>query len=233
MATLTYNGIVASVLRLMDENGGHASFMGSDDATAEMKEVIRQVTEPAVRNIHLKAPIAMLEAAAGTLDDARFSELNGRHVSKASLPADFFRLVRCRMAGWDRPVTLLWWEDSVEYAKQRNRYLMGTSEKPVAFLVHDGDSQCIELYSSDSASDTIAEFAYVQKPSWSDATTSATIDVSDRLVDACLMQIAADTLMVLGEAERAQMMAAKAVEPLNTYGGIERHYSDIGNRVER
>lgn len=231
MATLTYNGIVASVLRLMDENGGHASFMSSDDATAEMKEVIRQVTEPAVRNIHLKAPIAMLEATAGTPTLSSAVQVNGRYMFKASLPTDFFRLVRCRMAGWGRPVTLLWWEDSVEYAKQRNRYLMGTSEKPVAFLVHNGDSQYIELYSSDSASDTMAEFAYVQKPSWSDATTSATIDVSDRLVDACLMQIAADTLMVLGETERAQMMAAKAVEPLNTYGGMERHYSDIGNRV--
>lgn len=235
MTTLSFSNLAASVLRLMDENGGHASFMSGDDATAEIKEVIRQVTGPAVRNMHLKAPIAMLEGVSGTPTLTHLGPVGGRYPSSITLASEmnFFRMLKCRMASWNRPVTQLWWEDSVEYAKQRNKYLMGTKDRPMAFLVHDGGVQKIELYSSDTNTDTLAEFVYMQKPEWSDSSASATIGMSDRLVDSCLMQIAADTLMVLGETDRAQMMAAKALEPLNTFGGIERHYSDIGNRVER
>ena len=57
--------------------------------------------------------------------------------------------------------------------------------------------------------------------------------VSDRLKDSSLMQIAADTLAVLGENERAQQMQAMALQAINTYGGMERNFADNGNRIER
>ena len=60
MATLTLTNIQNAVLRLMDENGGNASFM-SGSANTEMNDIIGQVTEDAVRKIHLQAPVAMLD----------------------------------------------------------------------------------------------------------------------------------------------------------------------------
>jgi hypothetical protein len=57
--------------------------------------------------------------------------------------------------------------------------------------------------------------------------------VSDRLKDACMMQVSADTLAVLGENDRAQRMQQMAERVLATYGGNERHNADNGNRIER
>lgn len=240
MATLTYSAIVTAVLSLMDENGGNYAFMNSDDAMAEVKSVIRQVTEPAVRSLHMKAPIAMLDSVSGSPSAAALHEKGGRYPYKISGldqlipgPGEFFRLVRMKMSSWDTPVSQLWWEDSVEYAKQSNKFLMGTKERPIAFLVHDGVNLCIEAYSSDDANDTLDEFLYVVKPSWSDNGNNPTIKISGMIQDACLAQIASDTFTALGETDKAQMMAAMAMRPINTFGGEERHYADNGNRVER
>ena len=233
MATLTYSAIVTAVLRLMDENGGDYSFMSNDDAMAEIKEVIRQVTEPAVRSLHMKAPIAMLDSKVGTPTASHMGEKGGRYPYLiATLPSDFFRLCRLKMASWDTSVSQLWWEDSSEYAKQKNRLLMGTRERPMAFLTHNGVRTSIELYSSDDMDDKLLEFLYVEKPVWS-SESNPTITISDKLQDACLAQIASDTFTALGDTDKAQVMAAMAIRPINTFGGEERHYSDNGNRIER
>ena len=229
MIALTYNGLIDDVLRLMDENGGNAQFM-SGGATNEMREIIGRVSEDAIRKIHLQAPVAMLDAVTEPSYSTSMFETNGKYACQVNLPDSFFRLVRCRMNSWVRPVSQLWWEDSAEYAAQRNKYLMGTFEKPAAFLVHQGALQWAELYSSDSLQDTLREFLYVKRPEWSE---NNKIMVSDRLKDSCLMQVASDALAVLGETDGAQRMKQMAERALVTYGGMERHNSDNGNRIEK
>jgi hypothetical protein len=124
----------------------------------------------------------------------------------------------------------MWWEDSAEYAEQKNKYLMNTRERPAAFYVHHIGGEYAELYSSDDMDDELEKFLYAPKPHWSGNEFSY---VSDRLKDSGMMQIAADTLAVLGENERAQQMQAMALQAINTYGGMERHFADNGNRIER
>ena len=229
MTTLTHNDIINSVLRLMDEHGGNAAFM-SGSAMDETKRVIEQVTENAIRKMHLQAPVAMLDAVIVPAPQIlEWKQVNGRHVPTLLLPDGFFRLISCKMDSWKRPVSQLWWEDSAEYAKQKNRYLMNTWERPAAFYVHRGINKCVELYSCPTIINPVVTFEYAPTPTWD----NNHIDVADRLKDASLMQIATDTLVVLGEGERAQQMQALAMQAINTYGGMERHFSDNGNRVER
>lgn len=228
MTTLTKTELINAVLRLMDEHGGNAQFMNGN-ANNETKRVIEQVTEKAIRDIHLQAPIAMLDAVPLEKPIVDWKNVNGRYACIVELPADFFRLVTCRMQSWARPATLLYWEDSAEYAKQKNTYLMNTWERPAAFLVHRNTKQYAELYSSTSMQDVIDGFLYMPRPEW----TGDKIKVADRLKDASLMQVAADTLTVLGETDRAQTMRLMALQPLNTYGGTERNFADNGNRIEK
>jgi hypothetical protein len=228
MTSLTLTEIQNAVLRLMDEHGGNALFM-SGNATDEMRTIIGQVAEDAIRKIHLQAPVAMLDAVTSPISSTMF-ERNGRWACRVLLPDDFFRLVRCSLDSWSHPVSQLWWEDSAEYAKQGNKYLMGTHEKPIAFLIHQGALQYAELYSGIDLQDKLREFIYAKRPEWS---ANNKIMVSDRLEDACMMQVAADTLAVLGENERAQQMQQMAERVLATYGGNERHNADNGNRIER
>lgn len=229
MTTLTLTDIQTAVLRLMDENGGNAQFMAGS-ATTEMKDIIEQVAEDAIRKIHLQAPVAMLD---GKYSDSLATEnvlwSGDRYMCRVMLPADFFRLIRVKMESWVKPVSQLQWEDSANYALQANKYRMGTYQKPAAFLIHRFASKYMELFSSPSLQDTLDEFIYLETP----VLKNDSIKVCDRLKDASMMQIAADTLVVLGETERAQMMAAMAERVLNTYGGMERHYPDNGNRVEK
>ncbi len=229
MTPLTYNDIINGVLRLMDEHGGNAQFM-SGDAQDETKRIIEQVSENAIRKLHLQAPVAMLDAV-GLVKDYPIDWLNvnGRYACKVMLPADFFRLVRCKMETWTRSVSHLWWEDSAEYAKQKNKYLMNTRERPAAFYVHYEMLKYAELYSSDDMEDEIRDFYYAPLPQWS----NNRINVADRLKDSSLMQIAADALAVLGESERSQLMQAMAVQAVNTYSGLERNFADNGNRIEK
>lgn len=232
MTTLTLNDIINSVIRLMDEHGGNAAFM-SGGAMDETKRIIEQVTENAIRKMHLKAPIAMLDAF--ELEKGWPVErnvVNGRYMWSIILPDDFFRLVSCRMETWTRPVSQLWWEDSNEYAKQKNPYLMNTWERPIAFYVHHGIVKYVEMYSTDDDQDELREFLYAPTPTWNENKTSF-LYIADHLKDASLMQVTADTLVVLGETERAQQMQALAMQANNTYGGMERNFADNGQRIER
>lgn len=227
MTTLTYNGLIDDVLRLMDENGGNAQFM-SGNATSEMREIIGRVSEDAVRKIHLQAPVAMLDGVNARMDAFEWCQLNDRWYYKSLLPDDFFRLIRCKVRSWKSSVSHLWWEDSAEYAKQGNKYLMGTEDKPRGFLVHYNSLVYVELYSCKDAS-SLQNFVYLPTPKWE----NGSIEVCDRVKDSSLCQVAADALAVLGEAERAQQMQQMAERALATYGGIERHMPDNGNRIER
>lgn len=234
MTTLNHNDIINGVLRLMDEHGGNAQFM-SGNAMDETKRVIEQVAENAVSKLHLQAPVAMLDGVSLGKPITDWRNVNGRYACIVMLPDGtsdpaFLRLITCKMETWTRPVSHLWWEDSAEYAKQKNKYLMNTRERPAAFYVHHGIVTTAELFSSDDMEDEVREFVYAPKPHW---VGDDMVYVSDRLKDSCLMQIAADTLVVLGESERAQQMQALATKAIDTYGGMERHYADNGNRIER
>lgn len=229
MIGLTLSSIQDSVIRLMDEHGGNAQFMNGSD-NDEIRSIISQVTEDSFRKIHLQAPTAMLDGLFTTLPLAtEMIEVNGRYAARVLPPLDFLRLVRVKMESWAHPITQLWWEDSSEYAKQKNKYLMGTCERPVGFFVHHLTTTWMELYSSPDLQDTMSEFIYVQQPKMSDTY----YNVSSKLKDACLMQAAADTLTILGETERSQAMQRMADRILVTYGGNERHYADNGNRIEK
>lgn len=229
MTPLTLTEIQNAVLRLMDEHGGNAQFM-SGNAMDETRAVIGQVAEDSIRKIHLQAPVAMLDSV--SLPQPWVSSVftrNERYVCRVQLPDDFLRLIRCSLESWSHPVSQLWWEDSSEYAKQGNKYLMGTYERPMAFIVHKYGLRYAELYSAKDAQDGLSEFLYAQRPVFDEGT----IAVSDALKDASLMQVAADTLSVLGEEEKSQKMQQMAERVLATYGGNERRYADNGNRIER
>lgn len=241
MRTLTIEEIRNAVMNLMDENGGDPQFMSSDDANKELYGIISTVTENAVQKIHLQAPSAFLDGRSyTTFDSAESTLVYGKRVFKGRLPKDFFRLVSCKLRGWHSPVTTLVWEDSSEYAKQGNRYLMGNASRPIAALVHRGNEQWVEMYSTDDGQaipvggSLVEHFIYLQKPTLTENQSGEQyIDVCSRLYWPCIYQIAADTLKAVNEAQKAQMFEAMAERYFATYGNKERIFPDNGTRIEK
>lgn len=237
MKTLTTTEIRNAVLNLFDENGGNAAFMSGDDTNNELYDIIDTVVESAVHKIHLQAPSAMLDGK--KIDNTQYIQTflaNGRYAIRFALPQDFFRIVSIRMNGWRAPITTLLYEDSVEYRKQGNKYLMGTEKKPIGFIVNSmafGEKiqKCCELYSSEVDNGNLKYFGYyLPKPTLS---AQGSIEVCDRLEWPCLYQIAADALKAVNEAQKAQIYEAMAERYFATFSNIERKTTEIGTRIEK
>ena len=158
MTPLPLSEIEAFVRARLDEvANGDAGFVNAD--SLNIANAVRRCAMPAIRNVHLVAPNVLLD---GIRTDSmpQCSVSDGVGTFKA--PAGFMRLVSLRFNGWDIPVQTLVNEDSVEYRKQKNKFLRGTPRHPVAAITHASlDSGfVIEAYTV-AGSATIADFRYV------------------------------------------------------------------------
>lgn len=129
------------------------------------------------------------------------------------LPDDFMRLITLQMDDWSRPIQTLVNEDSAEYRKQSNRFLRGTSRKPVGALVHQNGIAVAELYSCSSNVASIAYGQYVPEPSIKVYGGKEYVSVCEPLKYPCLNQITADVLRSIGMAQAAALYDRMAVQP--------------------
>lgn len=151
-----------------------------------------------------------------TAEDTPSSDVEFKyHMYEQSLPKDFMRLVSLKMVDWDRPIQTLVNEDSAEYHKQRNKYLMGTPRRPIGALVRRDGGATMELYSCSSNSASLDYGTYIPEP----ALPVPIIDNSsiwiagDAMRYPCLNQITANVLRSLGEFQKAALYESMAVQP--------------------
>lgn len=242
MTTLLLSDIYAYVKARIDEisNNEDASLVTGDQAVEDLEKVIKAVTVAAVRKIHLEAPnILLKESVAFTSQSSDTEESTEGEQTRSSsssdesdtpsttptaigtqyykhtlnAPSDFLRLVTLQMSDWSRPIQTLVGEDSAEYRKQGNIYLMGTPLRPVGALLHHGATPVIELYSCLSASATVLYARYIPEPAITTTGGVESIDIVGTLKYPCLDQITAETLRSIGRHQEAQVYDSLAVQP--------------------
>ena len=229
MLTLPVSDINEYVKARLDElsNNEDAQLVTGDQAVGDLEKIIEAVTVQSVRKIHLEAPNLLLKDGVAfpsassasqqgeeSLDDEqdRSTAIDSHYyMHELDAPSDFLRLVTLRMSDWSRPIQTLVGEDSAEYRKQGNIYLMGTPRKPVGALVHRNGTGVIELYSCLSATATVLYAQYIPEPSISGTTPS--VDIISTLKQPCLDQITAEVLRSIGRHQEAAVFDQLAVRP--------------------
>lgn len=129
------------------------------------------------------------------------------------LPQNFLRLITLQMSDWSRPIQTLINEDSAEYRKQGNKFLMGTSSRPVGALVHKSGFAMLELYSCKSNVATMLFGQYVPEPEKAFNGIDYYTKICEPLRYPCLNQITANVLRIIGRAQEASLYDRMAVQP--------------------
>lgn len=220
MEKLTKSEIYVEVRALLDELGDNdAGFMLSDKDSSELNTIIDKVTPLSVRNIHISAPYRMLDGEtytlkAGETDTHENGETDTHEISDFSienkkatmtLPTGFLRLVQVKLSSWNAPVVNVITEDMPEYRMQANEYMRGTHYKPVcAFVLLANGLQGLELFSAKDEEDTLSSLIILKEPKWVEEGESVSISICPRLRNSIIAQITGQTLLALGEEQRAQ-----------------------------
>ena len=199
MKVLSKTEIYNKVRALLDETAENdADFILTDKDSTELNAIIDEVALLSVRNVHLGAPYWMLD---GESYEAADFKVGDNLVATLSLPKDFLRLVKAKLSSWSAPVTKVITEDSPEYRMQANKYMRGTAAKPVCALVLlANDTRGLELYSATETDDEVS-LIILKEPKWYD---EGKINICPRLENAIIALITGQTLLALGENERAQ-----------------------------
>lgn len=198
MEKLTKSEIYEKVRAFLDELGDNdAGFMLSDKDSSELNTIIDKVTPLSVRNIHISAPYRMLDG--DKYEPSDFSVENKK--ATMSLPENFLRLVQVKLSSWSAPVVNVVTEDMPEYRMQANEYMRGTHYKPVCALVLLAEGlQGLEVFSAKDDTDTLTSLIILKEPEWEDDS----IVICPRLRNSIIAQITGQTLLALGEEQRAQ-----------------------------
>lgn len=198
MERLTKSEIYEKVRAFLDELGDNdAGFMLSDKDSSELNTIIDKVTPLSVRNIHISAPYRMLDGDMYVPSD--FSVENKK--ATMTLPENFLRLVQVKLSSWNAPVVNVVTEDMPEYRMQANEYMRGTHYKPVCALVLLADGlQGLELFSAKDDEDYLSSLIILKEPEWE----GDYIYICPRLRNSIIAQITGQTLLALGEEQRAQ-----------------------------
>jgi len=210
--------------RLDEVANGDAGFVNAD--SLNIANAVRRCAETAIRNIHLIAPNVLLDGIRPDNNMPTCTVSNGVGTFKA--PAEFMRLVSMRFNGWDIPVQTLINEDSVEYRKQRNKFLRGTPRHPVAAITHASPDNgfVIEAYTVGDHP-TLADFRYVPEIK----ITDDKISICPKLKQSCLYAVTAEVARCFGDERRAQTFEALSRQQLNPTADDDRIYPANGEKT--
>lgn len=151
--------IKEAVRVVLDENQVSDNMMDMD--TLSVDEIIRSKVEEAVNNVHLLAPIYMLEPGNSFADSIAWDEEVGKGPGWTILPNDFHRLIGFKMSDWERPVYSAILPNDPLYALQKSRFtgVRGNTQKPVCAIVMRPVGRALEFYSCNKGKDVSVDMA--------------------------------------------------------------------------
>lgn len=163
----------------------------------DLESVILSCINTAFRFVVLNADISMLEGKHISNTDKFY--IDDDLVGHIPLPDDFLRGISVRLSSWESSPSEVIDERSAEYRMQSDPYACGTSQNPVAAIVHTSNGREMELYKADSKEDIVKSFIYV--PFMPDNTDYAMMDIQvpDLLSEAFIYYIAGLTATTFRE----------------------------------
>lgn len=181
----------------------------------DLYALVESTIEEVALDIHQSAPAHLVDGLKAESDDeydddetAPFSFNIENSVGTISMEVDCARVVSIKASG-SHLVTEFFTEDSVEAHKQKNKYIMGTPDRPRAILCKRGGDfrPTIEYYSfgkEELVANTIT-VEYIPYPKVKDGV----IKISYQLKYPLLYWLVAAILEIVNEPEKAQLWKAK------------------------
>lgn len=217
-------------------HGNDAGFIDAD--TLNISRAIESCALTVMRNIHLAAPNVLLDGVVFAPKTIRtITQENEVCGIRFNLPDNFLRLVSVKVAQWDRPTQTLVAEDSVEYRKQKNKYLRGTRHNPVAAIVHAVNSggavgYAIELYPYSWLYDPPMSLQMLYVPELQMLGNGGTeFTICPKLEQACMYAITAEVARNFSMGDSAKMFDALAGQALDPTADGLRLYPVAGEKV--
>lgn len=175
---MTVGDIIKAVRLCFDEEQiDSADFRNaSANDNTMMDNIIKSKIGDAVRWISLYCPAELLggsdsSGATGIMADATMTPtaISGTNGGTLTMPTDFIKLVRVRVAGWHRAIKVPVSEDSPEYLQFRDEFgAKAVADRPMAALIEKTTTQ-IEVWPTG----TSAEVTYIADPTVSISTSSS------------------------------------------------------------
>lgn len=186
--------IVKDVKIILDENDVTTNILSEDQDQIQLDAIIASKIPMAVRDIHMSAPLHMLDGL--PLTNAPFTNQDG--TGYIILPNDFMRLAILQMTDWITPVTTVIIDTDAEYIKQKSKYagIRGNRFKPVCALTSSNENKILEFYSVKQGEQAkIKKFTYIPYPQESEGV----ILVCDKVYDAITYMTAGLTATTIKE----------------------------------
>ena len=219
--TCSVASIVEEIRIVLDQNMNSSPLADLGDIdTLSIDELIESKIIDAATAVLRAAPLPLLSDAANALTGSLSISSSAPLKATLSLPADFLRLIRFKLASWPIPAHEALPADSREYIRANSPYhVHGTKDRPLVFLLPGGtvNSQPVmklEAYCAGSNSDTLDGCLYAKYPSINTVSSSEQIVLGSQLKRPTVYYAASLVAMSVKEKEVAERLMAVCNESL-------------------
>ena len=175
---------------------------------------INSLLNESINDVLLKAPIHKIKKNIGELKSfgLGYSFCKTRKILNIQVPDDFLRLVLITDDSFQRPITELAIEGDAIDKRQRNKFLMAKTAKPVAVFGRDEENNLvITCYSLDKSTESISASGLYVKRFNGNITLSSTVDLDDYLVDIVSWACAGKVFAAQGDVAKSQICDTNAL----------------------
>lgn len=185
----------------MDENRECVNLIDDVDTLA-LDDIIVSKVEEAVNNVHLVAPVHLLDPG---FTFAETIDISSSGVGTTVLPDDFLKLMVFKMNSWERAVFTAITPNDPVYALQSSRFkgVRGNSHKPVCVLEMLNNKLQLTFYSC-NVGDTVEVALYQprHKIKWD---VKPHITICEKCYRSVVYKIAGLVMVSLGHMDRAEV----------------------------
>lgn len=151
---MTRENIIKQILLRIDE------ISPFKDADIIDNNLIDGLLNETAEDVLMKLPLHLLPST--TVNS--ISEITDSILTKFQLPTDFLRLIKLRLSSWIKPVNELLPEEHPKFQLQyNNKYLRGTVNRPIAFIVNASTSNKEAYCFGKGVVNTVSQFYYCKK----------------------------------------------------------------------
>lgn len=132
------------------------------------------------------------------------------------LPNDFFKLIRLKMIGWERPVLNTINTDDNRYQEQFNSYIRGGFSTPICAIIKDDKGKLIEYFSLPKhfTKHTIEYGYYTPKLSISNGDNDTIVNLDNNILSVLIYLIVSRVQLIYEQVELSNKTRQTALEQL-------------------
>lgn len=169
--------------------------------------MIESLLDESALEVLQTAPVLRLPVADGSSSPLEANDTDTK-TGEVSLPANFLRMVCLQMSDWARPLYNIEPEGGLIAARQKNRYLRGSADKPVAVLEKRPSGFVLCYFSTNDTPHAIKRLEYVPVLAAENVTGQQNIDALCWICAAKVLTITQDVNAASAAMEHAKSLLA-------------------------